>query len=278
MTTPLWLRVILVPWNLLMVWACFSMFTWLVHDRRMPGLWPNEFDRVAAGPLLDLGNPGPVMAVLVNVFLFAMFGLLHAGFARRAMYRVISTVGRIPKQALRTVYMSVTAAGWVTVMLCWQPTGVLVWDLRPAFETAGVSAAAVDKFGPLVPFVFSLLCIGTVLRHGALKFMGLRQLLSAPECTNELGEYVEPGGNRDAPKLVTTGIYGVVRHPMYLYLLATALLHPVLSLDLLVWALSAVALLLVALPHEEERLIGTFGQAYRDYQKRTPAFVPFLRF
>jgi protein-S-isoprenylcysteine O-methyltransferase Ste14 len=257
-----------------MVWLCTTLFTWLVHDRRMPG-WPSVFDRVPAGPILKVGDHGTFVSVIIDIGLFAIFGLLHAGFARRAAYRALRTAGGVHKQALRTVYMTVTAAGWLTLMFCWQHTGVVVWDLRPALGRIGISAAAVDKYGPLIPFAFALLCVGTVLRHGALRFLGIRQLLSSPERTNDLGGYLE-GETTEAPKLLTTGIYGVVRHPMYMYLLATALVHLVLSLDLLIWALSAMTLLAAALPYEEEKLIVTFGEAYRDYQKRTPAFVPFL--
>jgi protein-S-isoprenylcysteine O-methyltransferase Ste14 len=76
--------------------------------------------------------------------------------------------------------------------------------------------------------------------------------------------------------LVTTGIYGVIRHPSYLGLL----------LNLLGWVLvfrSGVGLLLFALLllpllariRAEERLLVTqFGDEYRAYQKRTSRLLP----
>ncbi len=76
--------------------------------------------------------------------------------------------------------------------------------------------------------------------------------------------------------LVTTGIYGLIRHPSYLGLLLTAL----------GWALSfrsGVGLLLVAflIPpllrriHAEERLLEMqFGDEYRAYTSRTSRLIP----
>ena len=115
-----------------------------------------------------------------------------------------------------------------------------------------------------------LLCLWVVWRHDLFSFCGIRQLLSDPACTDEMGRL----RNASPMHLLTTGMYGVVRHPIYLYLLASVVVRPVLSLDLLVCFASLVALLIVALPHEEQKLIAAFGDRYRDYQRRTPAFIP----
>ncbi len=270
---PLPLRVILVPWNAAMTAACFSMFTWIVHDRHMPG-WPAALDRATLGPVVHLAR-GPLSAAAVDAALFALFGLVHAGAARRAVYRFLgATTGVVHRQALRTVFMSLTAAAWLTLVFLWQPTGAFVWDLRPALARVGLDPHRVDGASHVVSFAFVLLCLGTVVRHGAFRFVGLRQLLAGPERTDAMGAFVDPGA-APRPVLLTTGIYGVVRHPMYMYLLAAAVVRPALSLDLGVWFACAVAFLLVALPLEEEKLIEIFGDAYREYRRRTPAFVPF---
>jgi hypothetical protein len=156
-------------------------------------------------------------------------------------------------------------------MFFWQSTDVVVFDSRPALAAAGIAPALVDKYGPLIPFAFVLLCLWMVGRHDPLRFCGIRQLLSDPECTDEMGTLRKAAST---PRLVTTGMYGVVRHPIYLYLLASVVVRPELSLDLLVCFASLVVLLIVALPHEELKLIAVFGDRYRNYQLRTPAFIP----
>jgi hypothetical protein len=262
-------RVVLVAWNVSMSVVCFTMFTWIVHDRRMPG-WPDLLDRVKRGPLADIAGRSVPLAIAVDVLIVAAFGLIHAGCARRSFYvRVTEKLG-IPPPALRTVFMTVTAAAWLGVMFLWQSTGVVVFDSRPALAAIGIAPARVDEYGPLIPFAFVLLCLWMVVQHDPFRFCGIRQLLSDPECTDEMGRLRKASPTN----LLTTGMYGVVRHPIYLYLLASVVVRPVLSLDLFVWFASLVVLLIVALPHEERKLIAVFGDSYRSYQLQTPAFIP----
>jgi hypothetical protein len=290
---PIVVRAVLVVWNTVVAAACFTLFTWIVHDRRMPG-WPDILDRVTHGPIVDLAGDSVAAAIAIDVLLFALFGLIHAGFARRTVHLAISRTGGIaPRQVLRTVFMTVTAVAWLTVVFFWQHTGVLVLDLRPALARIGIAPEQVDTYGPLIPFAFVLLCLGTVARHGVLRFMGIRQLLASPDRTDEMGAFRdEPSASivarAQAPiahglgsesggapqRLMTTGMYGVVRHPMYMYLLASVLIRPVLSLDLLIFFIASVLFLTIALPLEEQKLIAVFGDQYRRYQQRTPAFIP----
>jgi len=80
--------------------------------------------------------------------------------------------------------------------------------------------------------------------------------------------------------LVTSGVYRVVRHPRYaalallLYPAVGLMLHSVLCLVSTLLAYGAVAL---AARLEERQLVRTFGQAYRDYMRRTPQLVPRCR-
>ena len=86
-------------------------------------------------------------------------------------------------------------------------------------------------------------------------------------------------GLRSTHRLVTQGIYHLVRHPMYaafiLFGVAQALLLPN-------WiagtsALVAVALLcVIRIPNEEAMMCEFFGQEYRDYMKRTGGVIPRL--
>ena len=88
-----------------------------------------------------------------------------------------------------------------------------------------------------------------------------------------------PGLNPDH-ELVQSGVYGIVRHPIYtsmllvvtatclmlapLYLLPTSLLLYVAGTEIRVRA-------------EEALLAGRFGEAFAQYKSRVPAYVPFLK-
>ena len=79
--------------------------------------------------------------------------------------------------------------------------------------------------------------------------------------------------------LVTTGVYARVRHPMYsaffLWFLAQALLIP----NWIAGPAGLVAftiLFAVRVPREERLMLDAFGEAYRDYMRRTHRLVPGL--
>jgi protein-S-isoprenylcysteine O-methyltransferase Ste14 len=81
-------------------------------------------------------------------------------------------------------------------------------------------------------------------------------------------------------ELVRTGPYAVVRHPIYASLLAM-LLCTLLLLTPWPWALVAVAIFVagteVRVRTEDRLLESRFGDAFRDYRHRVPAYVPFVR-
>ncbi len=79
-------------------------------------------------------------------------------------------------------------------------------------------------------------------------------------------------------RLVQTGIYGVIRHPMYLGLLMTL---PGFGLIFRSWLalplfLVAVAFVFLRVQQEEDLLRRHFGQEFDAYCQRTRRLIPFL--
>jgi len=79
-------------------------------------------------------------------------------------------------------------------------------------------------------------------------------------------------------RLVTTGIYRYIRHPMYSSLLFLAWGAFLKSVSITTFVLTGVATLslVAAAKAEEEENVTRFGQAYKVYMKRTRRFVPFV--
>jgi protein-S-isoprenylcysteine O-methyltransferase Ste14 len=82
---------------------------------------------------------------------------------------------------------------------------------------------------------------------------------------------------REKHELITRGIYGVIRHPMYasqwLWVIAQALL-------LQNW-LAGIVNLIIFIPFyfmrvkaEETLMFDSFGEQYREYMKKTGAVLP----
>jgi len=87
---------------------------------------------------------------------------------------------------------------------------------------------------------------------------------------------IVPGQKTD---LVTTGLFGVVRHPIYslgiLLMVCTAIV--VATLPMLVAAVAYIALLNYKARKEEEYLTSCHGEAYRGYCQRVGRFLPRFR-
>jgi len=78
-------------------------------------------------------------------------------------------------------------------------------------------------------------------------------------------------------KLVTTGLYGLVRHPQYLGLLIATfgfLLAWPTILTLIMWPIMVVLYYRLA-KEEEEEMGEKFGKEFMEYKKRVPMFLPF---
>jgi protein-S-isoprenylcysteine O-methyltransferase Ste14 len=84
---------------------------------------------------------------------------------------------------------------------------------------------------------------------------------------------------RDQHKLVTSGLYGYVRHPMYssfaLFALAQLLILPN-------WIAGPAGLItfgilfFMRVPNEERVMIETFGDEYRHYMQHTARIIPWI--
>lgn len=96
---------------------------------------------------------------------------------------------------------------------------------------------------------------------------------------SSIGNNISPTqGTREGHQLVTHGPYRWVRHPLYS---AGFVLAICLTLISGLWWLGLAMLLPLALLYrrtakEESNLISTFGDAYREYMRRTGRFFPKL--
>jgi len=78
---------------------------------------------------------------------------------------------------------------------------------------------------------------------------------------------------------VTSGIFSIVRHPMYfgsilLFFSFVILSHSILAF--LVWLVMGVFYYSIS-RYEEKLLIKKFGDKYREYQGKVPMFIPFKK-
>ena len=105
--------------------------------------------------------------------------------------------------------------------------------------------------------------IWTIMGTRPTDFIGVSQLIGR--------------SRQGKPKLTESGLYGLVRHPMYLFSLPIMWLSPSMTINrLTLYALISIYFF-VGTYHEEILLEEEFGQDYAEYKKRVPRLIPFLR-
>jgi protein-S-isoprenylcysteine O-methyltransferase Ste14 len=101
------------------------------------------------------------------------------------------------------------------------------------------------------------------------EFIGLRQWERHRKEEGEAPERNEP--------LFTGKGYGLVRHPLYLGCSILLAFHPVQTRSSAATAAAVIAYFYIGTFFEERRLVRQFGEAYREYQRRVPRFLPLPR-
>lgn len=111
--------------------------------------------------------------------------------------------------------------------------------------------------------------------------LGLAAPLLSWSAVKHLGrQFRVHAGLYDDHKLIRTGAYSIVRHPIYASLLAIlgATLCLLTPLD---WAIVSLALFIAGTEirvHAEDSLLRSrFGQDFEDYRQRVKAYIPYVR-
>ncbi len=183
-----------------------------------------------------------------------IYGGLHSALASLAVKaHTRKWFGAAADRWFRVVYNLVAALTLLPVLAL----PVLLVD-EPLYSTPSPwnLVAMSGQFLALVGLVAGL------LQTGATSFLGLRQLL-------------EP--DQAPPRLVTSGLYRYVRHPLYTAGLLFIWLIPEMTYNLLALNIGITAYVLLGALVEERKLLSEFGEAYAAYRRNTPMLIPFLK-
>jgi protein-S-isoprenylcysteine O-methyltransferase Ste14 len=101
-----------------------------------------------------------------------------------------------------------------------------------------------------------------VVQTGALDFLGLSQLAMR---------------ETEDRKLVVSGFYRWVRHPLYFFSILFFWLTPTMSWNLAAFYAAATLYFIIGAVFEERKLEAHFGEDYRRYKARTPMILPLFR-
>jgi protein-S-isoprenylcysteine O-methyltransferase Ste14 len=125
---------------------------------------------------------------------------------------------------------------------------------------------------PLIPWTVLIQAMSViavllaVIQVDIWSFVGLRQLL----------RWLEKVDAPESPaRLIRSGLYAFMRHPIYFFSLLALWLTPVMSLNTLTLFVCFTIYFWVGSIFEERKLAAEFGEEYKQIQQKIPRIVPF---
>ncbi len=205
---------------------------------------------------IDADPVGPLaQALLIDLGLLGLFAVQHSVMARPAFKRWWTRI--IPEAAERSTYVLFSNLAMVALFAFWQPIGGVIWDVTA--QTSRTVILALYFVGWAVLFYATFL-----LNH--FELFGLRQIW------HNLRGLPLPGAKFRQPSL-----YKHVRHPIYVGWLMIFWFTPTMTSAHLLFAVMTTAYILIAVQFEENDLVNELGDEYRNYKRRVPMIIPFLK-
>lgn len=182
------------------------------------------------------------------------------------IYIIVILAGRFISQSQRKNRSSISSQ-WRRIVC--DPTALAV-----AILAAVAIGMPIVEFSILKSTVFSL---------NVAMLIGLILIITGSGCAyfanKEIGANWSPIIEKtQKQRLVTSGIYGIVRHPLYLSGLLILAGTNIYFGSKWAWAGTIIVLvgILCRIPFEEKQLIKRFGQEYIIYKQQTKAILPWI--
>jgi protein-S-isoprenylcysteine O-methyltransferase Ste14 len=205
---------------------------------------------------IDSGMRGAfALAMIVNVALFALFGLQHSIMARPGFKQRWTRI--VPKPIERSTYTLLSSVILILLFWQWRPMPTYIWHVE-----AGAVRVALTGFC-LVGF---LIVLYTTFLIDHFDLFGLRQVFLHMRDT----EYTHK-------PFMTPSLYRMIRHPLYLGWMIAFWSTPDMSVGHLLFAAMGTAYMLIAIPMEEKDLAEFHGEDYKRWRESTPMIVPFTK-
>lgn len=191
------------------------------------------------------GSGDRVRPAFVNTLLFTVFALHHSVLARAPLRQMVRRI--VPPYLERSLYTWTASLLFIAVCWLWRPVPGVAYRLEGAWWWLG---AVTQAAGMLITLLGS-----TSL--DALDLAGVRQVRDARRGTAPVHR-----------PLRTTGVYRLVRHPIYLGWILLVFGAPTMTATRLAFAVVSSAYLAIAVPFEERGLTDVFGADYRAYRRQ----------
>lgn len=197
-------------------------------------------------------------AIVTNALLILQFPLAHSWFLTRRGGQTLTRLipGPNGTTLATTTYAIIASAQLLALFALWTPSGVIWWEAEGVVFWI-ICTAYASAWLMLIKASFDA---GAEVQLGALGWMSL-------------AAKVKPV----FPDMPTTGLFRVIRQPIYVAFALTLWTVPVWTPDQLALALSFTAYCLLAPLLKERRFTSRSGHRFIRYREQVPYAIPRVR-
>ncbi|KJR40911.1 NnrU [Candidatus Magnetoovum chiemensis] len=203
--------------------------------------------------------------IVYITIIFGLFALLHSILVTDKVKKLsVRFLGELfVKSAYRFIYTVISVLTIVIALHLIRTLPDAIVFNPPVYIKVGM------YLFQIIGAVITLLAFRKI---SGLEFVGVKQLYG----------YFKSGsveGNIEGVKddqLITSGVYGLVRHPLYLGGILFVTFNTHLSVNYIALSILADIYFIFGGIIEERRFVNKYGQAYIQYQRDVPQFIPFL--
>lgn len=205
---------------------------------------------------IDSGTEIPFIdALIVNIMLMSLFAIQHSVMARPAFKRWITQL--ISPAIERSTYVLLSSLALLLLYWQWQPMTTNVWAVEGTFAM----------------ILWGIFIVGWTIVFLSTFMISHFELFGLTQVFQNFKNKTAP-----TPEFQVNFFYKMVRHPIMLGFIIAFWATPVMTIGHLLFAVVTTLYMIIAVKFFEERdLKKALGQAYIDYQKKVPMFVPFTK-
>lgn len=194
-------------------------------------------------------------AWVVNLALLAQFPLGHSFLLTRRGQAALHRLAPAPhaKTLATTTYATIASLQLLCLFTLWTPSGVVLWRAE-GLGLALLCLAYAASWALLTKASFDA---GPMVQSGALGWVALLR-----------------GRKPVFPDMPETGLFRVVRQPIYVAFALTLWCVPVWTPDQILIAVLYTAYCVGAPRWKERRFLTFYGDRFRAYQSRVPYWIP----
>lgn len=209
------------------------------------------------GMTISMGRVPAPWSWAVNLFLVIQFPLGHSLLLSKRGRKIMSFFAKKAHVAIlqTTIFATLASVQLSLVFLFWTPSGIVWWVAEGEIKWA-LTGLYTCSWALLIKASYDA---GAEVQSGALGWMSLLQKI-AP----------------NYPDMPKTGLFAIIRQPIYLSFALTLWTVPVWTPDQLVLSIILTAYCVFAPRFKEQQFQARFGAKFEHYRAQTPYMVPHI--